>query len=96
MKQDLELYYFNNNESSPKGISPPVEEGSDDEESDDEDREDIDDAAVSNDSNDESRRHPKRLPRKSISLMKMQAALQKMGRLRLANLLLDDEELSHP
>jgi hypothetical protein len=28
--------------------------------------------------------------------MKMQAALQKMGRLRLANLLLDDEELSHP
>jgi hypothetical protein len=34
-------------------------------------------------SNDDIEATPKRLPRKSISLMKMQAALQKMGRLRL-------------
>jgi hypothetical protein len=46
-------------------------------------KKDIDDAAVSNDSNDDIEATPETITRKSISLMKMQAALQKMGRLRL-------------
>jgi RIO-like serine/threonine protein kinase len=47
MKNDLELYYFN--ESTNIGIGEAVEEGSEDEESGDADREDINDAAGSND-----------------------------------------------
>jgi hypothetical protein len=41
MKQDLELYYFNNNESSRMGSARLSRKDRDDEESDDEDREDI-------------------------------------------------------
>jgi RIO-like serine/threonine protein kinase len=98
MKQDLELYYFNNNESSPNGISSPVEEGSDDEESDDEDREDINDAAAeirSNDSADELEATPETITKEIDQFNENADSVAEDGQVEVevANLLLDDEEL---
>jgi RIO kinase 2 len=98
MKQDLELYYFNNNESSPNGISTPVEEGSDDEESDDEDEEDTDDAAVeirSNDSDDELEATPETIAKEIDQFNENAGSVAEDGQVEVevANLLLDDEEL---
>jgi RIO-like serine/threonine protein kinase len=101
MKQDLELYYFNNNESSPNGISTSVEEGSDDEEgsdeeeSDGEDREDVHDAAVEIKSDDELDATPETIAKEIDQFNENEGSVAEDGQVEVevANLLLDDEEL---
>jgi RIO-like serine/threonine protein kinase len=100
MKNDLELYYFN--ESTTIRISEAVEEGSEDEESGDEDREDINDAADDSDEELEATLETNELAASRETITKEidrfnenEGSVAEDGQVEVevANVILDDEEL---